>query len=462
MSEQTPKQSFTEVIDRAASYRSGKTLDTLAAATGDTILAPAAVGALDVDDMSVAEQHLRDFLASDMGVDVREQAQAAIVQQRLAEIALIRANHGQATGEIDNSAQIHELQKSLYGHYSPALFRAALRKKIALLETISVPEDLEIAKAQLLDELDTYADSDESGVEQVELEQPRPETLQAIRDWIHSQFEDVFDEIDAIDGDELDAEQLVDILNMAIETTPALRENGWHAKTIQRNKSAVSVFASDREVVVPIQRHFTKGSAKKLVVHEVFGHALRSAIAEMNGDEIGTTGTATYGEFEESFEIALEQCLDGTYDPRRGLDHYITIGLAETAGLSREKIAQLTNSMRQLAVAGDSLTPEKVQKAATMTEGQIRRTFAGLTDVDDGITHRKDINYLHGLNGVWKLLNVIVEAGQVDEGMRWLLAAKFNPYDLIDQRLVSQYLEPPSSIKKVLGMTGDTPTTLAA
>ncbi len=446
----TTQKSFTEVIKGASPYTPGKTLDTIATTAGDTMLAPAAVNTLDVDSMTVAEWHLRDFLSKETSAGVREQAQAAIIQNRLAEIALIRASHGQVTGENDNSAEIHELQQSLYGHYSPALFRAALRKKVELLEATSVSQDLEVTKAQLLDELDVYASPGELETEKMELEQPSAETLQAIGDWIHGQFEDIFDEIDAIDGDELDAEQLVDVLNMVIDTTPALRENGWRAKVMQRNKNAVSVFASDRETVVPSQRRVTKAGAKKLVVHEVFGHALRSGIAETNGDDIGTTGTATYGEFEESLEIALEQCLDGVYNPRRGLDHYITIGLAETAGLSRDKIAQLTRSMRQITLAVNGLTPEKIQRADVLAEGQIRRTFAGLTDVDDGITHRKDINYLHGLNGAWKLLNAIVEADEVNEGMRWLLSAKFNPFDETDRQLVGQYAKMPPSIKEAL------------
>ena len=313
-----------------------------------------------------------------------------------------------------------------------------------------LPEGLEVARAQLLDELDTYANSVDSGGELMEIEQPRKQTLYAIGDWLRDQFGDIFDEIDTIEGDELDAHQLVDVLNMAIMTTPALRDNGWLAKTIRRNKSAVSVFASDRDVVVSEQRRVSKLIAKKLVVHEAFGHALKSGIAETNGDEIGTIGTATYGEFEESFEIALEQCLVGEYDPRRGLDHYITIGLSETVGLSRDKIAQLTNSMRQITLAGDGLTPESIARADTLTANQIRRTFAGLTDVDDGIAHRQDINYLHGLNGAWRLLNAIVQADQVDEGMRWLLSSKFNPYDQLDRRLVERHAQIPSSIKTVL------------
>lgn len=448
---QKQKPSFAEIIDYASPYTPGRTLDTLASADGDTLLAPTALSALDTDGMESAERKLAEYLSTiNESEGLTEQAQSAIIRNRLAEIALIRANHGQVTSEDDGSAEIHELQKSLYNHYNPALFQAALRKKIQILEATSVPDDVEIAKAQLLDELATYADSVAPESESIELEQPTEETLRAIGDWLNSQFEDIFDEIDAIEGDELDAQQLVDVLNMAIATTPALRDNGWTANTVQRNKNAVSVFASNRQVVVPEQRRASKSVAKKLIVHEIFGHALRSGIAEANGDDIGTTGTATYGRFEESFEIALEQCLDGTYDPRRGLDHYISIGLAETAGLSRDKIAQLTKSIRQITLAGDKLTSDKVEKADVMAENQIRRTFAGLTDVDDGIAHRKDIDYLHGLNGAWRLLNAIVEAGQVDEGMRWLLSAKFNPYSTADTQLVGRHVEMPSSIKEAL------------
>lgn len=453
ITEQKTTQPFSEILDRASAYTPGKRLDTVSIANGDTILAPSALEDIDSVGMRESEDDLRRHLDDvGQGGSLIEQVQTQILKKRLSEIALIRAAHAQVTDEIDHSAEIHELQKLLYDHYSPALFQAALRKKIELLELGPLPKDLEVARAQLLDELDAYANSVDSGGELIELEQPSEETLRAIGDWLKDQFGDIFDEIDAIEGDELDARQLVDVLNLAVMTTPALRDNGWLAKTMRRDKNAVSVFASDRGVVVSEQRRVSKLIAKKLVVHEAFGHALKSGIAETNGDEIGTIGTATYGEFEESFEIALEQCLVGEYDPRRGLDHYITIGLSETVGLSRDKIAQLTNSMRQITLAGDGLTPEKIAKADTLTANQIRRTFAGLTDVDDGIAHRKDIDYLHGLNGAWKLLNAIVEADQVDEGMRWLLSAKFNPYDELDRRLVSQYAQTPSSINQALGL----------
>lgn len=377
-------------------------------------------------------------------------ARAAQIRRLLTELELAEVMVSQAVGGVDRSSDIHALEKELYGHYSPLLFKAALRKKIELLAATPVPEDMELARVALLDELKMYADSVQVDGEEVPLERPSTRALAVVGEWLHSQFGDVFDEIDAIEGDELTANQLVDVFNFAIETTPDLRDNGWRAKVIERAKPSLSVAVLSQNVLVPSQRRVSKAVAKNLLVHEVFGHALRSGVAESGGDEIGTMGTATYGEFEESFEIALEQCLEGEYDPKRGLDHYISIGLAESIGLAQRKIAQLTISMHQIELARDGLTQEKIVESEQLTERQIRRTFAGMTDVNDGIAHRKDIDYLHGLNGAWRLLNAIVEADQVDEGMRWLLSAKFNPFDAVDRALVNKRVPMPSSIAAVV------------
>ena len=70
---------------------------------------------------------------------------------------------------------------------------------------------------------------------------------------------------------------------------------------------------------------------------------------------------------------------------------------------------------------------------------QIRRVFTGMTDVDDGIAHRKDIDYLHGLNNSWALIDFMAENHCVDEVMSWILSAKFNPFNEDDREHVEQY-----------------------
>ncbi len=443
-------QGATEAIRRSSPYTPAK-LDTLASSNGDTILSKRTVDEYDPEGAHTSQDELATYLEElHDTMDSSTLAVKGLIRQRLLELALAGVMVDQVTGEVDRSDDIRRLEAERYSHYSPVLFKAALCKKIELLEATSVPKDLEIAKASLLDELDDYASAVQIEGEEVMLEQPSEKTLTVVGEWLEGQFSDIFEMINTVESDELDASQLVEVFNLAIDTTPDLRNNGWKAKVIERAKSAVSVRASSREVVVPSQKQVSKDIAKNLVVHEVFGHALRSGIAESNGDEIGVAGTATYSEFEESFEIALEQCLNRKYDPNRGIDHYVSIGFVESLGLSQDKVAQLTKSMRQITLAGDKLTPEKISQAERMAERQIRRTFAGMTDIDRGIAHRKDINYLHGLNGAWKLLNAIAEADQVDEGMRWLLSAKFNPFNPIDRELLNEMAPMPSSIKSVV------------
>lgn len=450
--EQTQKPSFSEVIQQASPFTQGKVLDTLVGPnTGDTLLTPDSVEkAGDTEGLSQAEQGLRDYATTLNEGDPADQSRLQIVDRRLNELAFIGLAVAQQTGETDRSLKIQEIQEKLHG-YNPGMYKAALRKKIDLLEATPVDDSVKIARAMVLDELSELLDNIDPSIEEVELIRPSQKTLDVIKKWIDDQFEDIFDEIDALEGDMLDAYQMQNIMTMAIETTPAIRDNGWRAEVIQREKSAITVYASDRLIVIPEQRKVTKTAAKNLVVHEVFGHALRSAMAEINSNEVGITGTATYGLIEESLMIALEQCRMGKYDAGRGIDSYITIGLAETSGLSREDISRLTRSMKQITLSGNGITPEVVSKADKLTANQLRRTFAGLVDVDEGIANRTDTKYLHGLNGAWKLLNAIVEAGQVDEGMLWLLQAKFNPYDVLDQQLVGQHSTIPSSIKEALG-----------
>jgi hypothetical protein len=439
---------FERVIEQASPFTTGKRLDTRAIESGDTIVSPESIETFSPDAMEASAVELREYVRTLNPEDINDAARLAVVERRLSEIALIGAAIGQVIGETDNSGEIARLEETLYEHYSPTLYQAALRQKVAILEAKPIHKDAELARALLVDELEGYANmvNMPSG-ESIELERPTAETLKAVGDWMHDQFGDAFDMVDAIESDTLGANDLKTVFDASIVSTPVLREHGWRSEVVKRNKNAVTVYASDRLTVIPEQRKTTKKGAKNLLAHEIFGHALRSAIAESLGNEVGTTGTASYSAFEESFEIALEQCLNGAYDPKRGLDHYITIGLSLTSGLSRDKIAQLTTSMRQIDDAENGLSNESVERAKRGSANQLRRTFAGMTDVDDGIVHRQDINYLHGLNGVWRLLNVLTKAGQVDEGMRWLLSAKFNPYSAQDRELVSQFTPMPSSLK---------------
>lgn len=365
-----------------------------------------------------------------------------IAKRRADEIRLIRYLVGQKTDENDNSNEIKNLEKRIYSHYSEELYYVALRRKISQIEALNVPDNisgLREAKASILDNLYSML-PDTSASESIQSE-PTPNTIVEINNWISDQFGDVFDAIDNIEEDEIDAQSIKAIFDICIHTTPVLRDTGWRCELTDRKKNAISVYAADKLIVVPAYRKNSKIALKRLVVHEVFGHALRSAIAESKGDVVGKLGTATYQSFEESFEMALGQCITGEFNQMSGVDHYVAIGMSLTSGKTRDEIGAIFKNCYQLEATAKTQsvpTTEIIEKSDQIANVQISRTFAGQTDVDEGIPHMKDIDYFHGLTGAWALLNELVKLDIVEEGMEWLLAAKFNPYNSKDRALVER------------------------
>lgn len=411
--------------------------------SGDTILTPAAVAAFDDSTISELIDAWQVYVDNE-NVTSTEKAKAAVACKRISSLKLVQLMVSQIKGDVDNSETIGLYEAEAYDHYSDGLYRSALRQKVEQLEAFTIHEpSVEFAKADLLDELETLVDKAQLFEA---LESPENETLQAVQTWIHSRFGAAFELVDSVGSQTLTGEDIVGVINQAIEVEPALQKTGWKAESVTRNKSAVAVRVAEKKVLVPTQRSVSINTMYKLLVHEAYGHALRSANAELNGNEVGRYGTATYSTFEESFEVALEQCALGTYDSTRGINHYIAVGLSVSDGKSSQEVSRIFESMHQLKKASKTLDDEAVNAARRLTGTQLQRTFAGMTDVDNGIAHRKSIDYLHGLNGTWKLLNYLVKTDSLDTGMNWLLSAKFNPYDAGDRELTNEFHPMPEAL----------------
>ncbi len=365
-----------------------------------------------------------------------------IVDRHLGEISLVASAAEQVTMDEDNSDEISSLEQYLYDYYSPELFQQAVAEKIKVVEAYDIPSEYEMYRQVVLDKLSQYTPQSEVG----EMITPNEQTLGAVHEWLHDHYGDIMDEIDNDPREKFDAAAIVEYFQKGIDSTPALRDTGWRAEPIERQKSAISTTFFQRKFVVPTQREVEKDELKTLLIHEVFGHGMRSAQAEQLGMEIGQHGTAAYARFEESFMIALEQCLGKTYDPKRGIDHYVAAGLSVTGGMSKEEIANLMGGMSFLSFIGKNTPDQAKEKADKRVRAMINRTFVGMTDVDDGIAHRKDIDYYHGLADAWKLLNYAVEHHILDQTLRWVLSAKFNPFDAEDRQYVEQYVPMPAAL----------------
>lgn len=444
--ELAPKQtsSYADLYERTAAFSPAKLFDMeVDVLSGDTLMSRSAMSDFDNTCIPSLIESWAGYITKENGT-ATDKAMTAVAHKKISELMLVQMAFSQLTGEVDNSASIEQYEREVYEHYSEGVYRSALCQKIRQLDTYPILDPAtNAAKADLLDELELLT---VGGDDPESLESPEVETLQAVHDWIHARFGPAFNVVDSVGEKTLNGKNMVAVFNKAIELEPALEQTGWVAEGIVRNKSAVSVRVSEKKTIVPTQRSASVDKVKQLIVHEVYGHALRSANAELDGNEVGRYGTATYASFEESFEVALEQCALNTYDNTRGINHYVAVGLAVSDGKSAQEISRLFESMHQLKRASKHLDEEAVNAARRLTGTQLQRTFAGMTDVDSGIAHRKSIDYLHGLNGSWKLLNYLVKNDCLDDGMNWLLSAKFNPFDAGDRELVNEHHPMPVSL----------------
>jgi len=416
--------------------------------SGDTIIAETGNDQFTEDALKQQSERWQKYLGSIEGEadNAESESKYRVARKKMAEIALLNAMIGQVKTDIDSSDEIDRHESELYGHYDDDLYKAALAQKIRQIEQLPIGGDpnLETARADLLDTLDKLVGNDRGNI--AEIAEPTSETLQQIGQWLSDEHVNTIMLIDSFENDTLSADSIKQVFEDAIARNDALRELGWRVEIVDREKQAISVYASERKIVVPSKRQATKAALKKTSIHEYY-HALRSANAEMSGNIVGRFGTADYPSFEESFMIALEQCLEGKYDPKRGIDHYVTIGLSATSKLPREEIARITQSMKQLEKSDNGISDDAVEAAKRLTGVQIKRTFAGMTDVDDGIAHKKDIDYYHGINNAWKLLNELTEKGIVKEGLAWVMAAKFNPFIKQERELIEKYHPMPKELQ---------------
>ena len=145
-------------------------------------------------------------------------------------------------------------------------------------------------------------------------------------------------------------------------------------------------------------------SSENLVVHEIGIHMLRS-IAGGETDMLPLrSGLSDYYDAEEGLGVVMEQALGGKF-AERGVDHYITAGLAyydekDFRGAFEMKWRlSLLDSVRD----GGEINDEQIEKAKKTAFAQTLRSFRGTNDMP----LFKDLSYYNGSVEVWRYLESI-------------------------------------------------------
>lgn len=178
---------------------------------------------------------------------------------------------------------------------------------------------------------------------------------------------------------------------------------GW---TVSAEKAtSVNVKSSEKRIVIPDNGMMrSRKKVENLVVHEIGVHMLRSITGGETDMLPLRSGLSDYYDAEEGLGVVMEQALSGKF-AERGVDHYITAGLAyydekDFRGAFEVKWRlSLLDSVRD----GDEINDGQMEKAKKTAFSQTLRSFRGTND----LPLFKDLSYYNGSVEVWKYLESI-------------------------------------------------------
>lgn len=178
---------------------------------------------------------------------------------------------------------------------------------------------------------------------------------------------------------------------------------GW---TVSVEKAtSVNVKSSEKRIVIPDNGMMrSRKKVDNLVVHEIGVHMLRSITGGETDMLPLRSGLSDYYDTEEGLGVVMEQALSGKF-AERGVDHYITAGLAyydekDFRGAFEVKWRLLLlDSVRD----GGEINDEQIAKAKKSAFTQTLRSFRGVND----LPLFKDLSYYNGSVEVWRYLESI-------------------------------------------------------
>ena len=314
------------------------------------------------------------------------------------------------------------LNIDMYGEPREDTYRSLLAEKLDSIKT----KDLDGKAAELRDELLGMLPNGASA-ETIDRFRPSTETVEWMRDVVESMYGDMLAHIPG-DKEIFDVQEAQAIFQTIIDSEFGEAADGW-VVDIEPAKS-INVKSTEKRMVIPEDRgELSRGALRKLVVHEIGVHMLRSVIGEETNLQPLANGLNEYYEAEEGLGMVMEQALEGKAT-ERGVDHYITAGLAyhdskDFRGIFEAKwrLAALTS-----LVDGEDITPETIEKSRNVAYAQTMRVMRGT----DELPWFKDLAYYNGSNDVWRHLENI--RGD-DIKFMFVLMGKANPANIDHERL---------------------------
>ena len=148
----------------------------------------------------------------------------------------------------------------------------------------------------------------------------------------------------------------------------------------------------------------SRKKVENLVVHEIGVHMLRSITGGETDMLPLRSGLSDYYDTEEGLGVVMEQALSGKF-AERGVDHYITAGLAHFDNKDFREAFEIKWRLSLLGSVDDEseVSDEQIVKAKKTAFTQTLRSFRGTNDMP----LFKDLSYYNGSVEVWKYLESV-------------------------------------------------------
>ncbi len=314
-------------------------------------------------------------------------------------------NNAKSEGEKKAVAEKYRhLNIESYGEPDEDTYRSLLGGKLNTIHSKKLTGKADELRKELFDMVDFDPDVDIS-----ERFRPSDETVE----WMHSVAESLYGGMLSHipnEQEEFDPYELQKIFTNIIEEEfnndskgYAGAAEGW---TVSVEKAtSVNVKSSEKRIVIPDNGMMrSRKKVENLVVHEIGIHMLRSITGGETDMLPLRSGLSDYYDAEEGLGVVMEQALSGKF-AERGVDHYITAGLAYYDEKDFRGAFEVKWRLSLLDSVKDEgeISDEKIENAKKTAFAQTLRSFRGTNDMP----LFKDLSYYNGSVEVWRYLESI-------------------------------------------------------
>lgn len=329
------------------------------------------------------------------------------------------------TDEIAKAKLKQEYMKlniELYGEPAEVTYRSLLQEKLNRIDKKQLNGTAWQLRNELFDMAEYTPDHQKH-----EKFLPSDETIE----WVHVVVEGLYGNMlsHVPEKAEFSVEEVRSIFVEIIEQEFGEAADGW--KVVIEPAKAIKVESAEKRIVIPEDRaQLSHQALRRLVVHELGVHMLRS----ITGNETDLLPLSVelndYYDSEEGLGVVMEQALEGKFT-ERGIEHYVTAGLAYYDNKDFRDTFEIKWRLVALEAIGDSseVKDAAIVKAKNKAYGSVMRSMRGT----DELPWFKDLAYYNGAIDIWRHLETI--KGD-DLKFMFVLLGKADPANRVHERIL--------------------------